>query len=207
LESQFTEGGGPLSYKAYLETHSTIASDVAARIAVKHFIDYLETLDQQQAPVSFWTPARQLEFARWCVKTRKHGAGYLERMLNVMRSAFNDARKVKIREDALGNQVETALITHCPDAPWKRMNLAAELKIPASKPPRRALSLDQMAEAIDGIKSEHVFRFVIMNLCTWARPGAVLELIRRRRSTGMPAFSTWRRPTGYRTRSCGRASR
>src|SRR5262245_3054211 len=73
--------------KAYLDKHApNIASEEAAGNAVRHITDYLEAIDKLEASVAFWTPAQQLEWARWCATTRNHGAGYIERMFNVMRS-------------------------------------------------------------------------------------------------------------------------
>jgi integrase len=178
-------GGGPPSpdrvltisvLTAYLEEHAPkIASEEAAGNAVRHIIDYLESIGKLEAPVAFWTPAQQLEWARWCVTTRKHGAGYIERMFNVLRSSFNDACKVKIRLDAVGNQVETALMTHAPDVPWKRAAIAAELKIPLQRPRPETLSLEDMGRVLDDLRTDHLFRFAVMSLCTWARPQAVLD--------------------------------
>ena len=89
-----------------LRRGSHIASEDAAERAVELFTDYLASIDKI-APVAFWTPARQLELAKWCVEKRRHSAGYIERSFNVMRSAFNDACVTKIRLDAVGNKVET----------------------------------------------------------------------------------------------------
>jgi hypothetical protein len=124
---------------------------------------------------AFWTPARQLEFAKWCVEKHRHSAGYIERLFNVMRSAFNDAWVTKIRLDAVGNKVETALMSHAPKMGWKREAIATELKIPARRPRPVTLSIEQMAAVLDSLKTPHLFRIAIMSLCTWARPQAIID--------------------------------
>jgi integrase len=92
-----------------------------------------------------------------------------------MRSAFNDACVTKIRLDAVGNQVETALMSHAPKIVWKREAIATELKIPARRPRPATLSVEQMAAVLDSLKTPHLFRFAIMSLCTWARPQAIID--------------------------------
>ena len=162
--------------KAYLdERGSHIASEYAAERAVELFTDYLTSISKIDAPVAFWTPARQLELAKWCVEKHGHSAGYIERLFNVMRSAFNDACVTKIRLDAVGNQVETALMSHAPKIVWKREAIASELKIPARRPRPVTLSVEQMAAVLDSLKTPHLFRFAIMSLCTWARPQAIID--------------------------------
>src|SRR5581483_12448282 len=67
--------------KAYIDDRgSAIASEDAATIAVKHFTSYLDQAGQIGAPVSYWTPSRQIECARWLNETHKHSAGYIARM-------------------------------------------------------------------------------------------------------------------------------
>jgi len=67
-------------------------------------------------------------------------------------------------------------MTHTPDIPWKRVAIAAELKIPAQRPRPPTLSIAEMAAVLDDLQTEHLFRFAIISLCTWARPQAVLDL-------------------------------
>jgi hypothetical protein len=140
--------------KAYLdERGSHIASEYAAERAVELFTDYLTSISKIEAPVAFWTPAQQLELAKWCVEEHRHSAGYIERLFNVMRSAFNDACVTKIRLDAVGNKVETALMSHAPRIAWKREAIATELKIPARRPRPTTLSVEQMAAVLDSLKT------------------------------------------------------
>jgi integrase len=162
--------------KAYLdERGSHIASGDAAERAVELFTDYLASISKIDAPVAFWTPSQQLELAKWCVEKHGHSAGYIERLFNVMRSAFNDACVTKIRFDAVGNRRETALMSHAPKIVWKREAIATELRIPARRPRPATLSIEQMAEVLDSLKAPHLIRFAILSLCTWARPQAIID--------------------------------
>ncbi len=162
--------------KAYMDGRgASIASEDVASHTVSLFTDYLRQAKQLAAPVSFWTPAQQLAAARWLHKTYDHTAGGIERRFNVLRSAFLDACHVKTRVDAVGNEIEAALIASAPKIVMTRQRIADELKIPQRKPRPPTLSLDQMAAVLDAIRSDHLFRFAMMELCTWARPRAVLD--------------------------------
>ena len=61
-----------------------------------------------EAPVAFWTPAQQLECARWLRAEHGHSAGYITRLFNIMRSAFIDATQIKLRPVVVGDLVEAA---------------------------------------------------------------------------------------------------
>ena len=72
-----------------------------------------------EAPVAFWTPAQQLECARWLRAEHGHSAGYITRLFNIMRSAFIDATQIKLRPVVVGDLVEAAT----PRAVSARQNL------------------------------------------------------------------------------------
>jgi integrase len=163
--------------QAYLDGHgSQIASGDVAERAVQLITEYLQSIERVDATVAFWTPSQQLEFARWCVTKHQHSAGYVERLFNVMRAAFNNACVIRLRHDAIGQQIECALMTNAPRVVWKRVNVAHELKIPGRRRMRPDTpTLEQMAALLDALKTPHLFRFVIMSLCTWARPQAMID--------------------------------
>jgi integrase len=162
--------------KAYMDEHAAgIASeDVAAR-AVELFTAHLQSIGSIEAPVSHWTPSRQLECARWLHAKFDHSAGGIARLFNVMRSAFIDACEVRMRTDPIGSPVEAALISSAPAIVMRQDRVAKELKIPVRPPRRKTLSLDQMAMVMGAIETPHLFRFAMFELCTWARPQAVID--------------------------------
>jgi len=163
--------------QAYLDTRATqIASEEAAGRAVVLFTDYLTHIKRVAAPVAFWTPAQQLAFAKWSRATHGHAPSYIARLFDVMRSAFLDACAVKMRIDAVGDEVEAALLASAPQIVMTRDRIAAELQIPVRGPRARTLSIEQMAALLDSLDAPHLFRFAIMALCTWARPQALIDL-------------------------------
>jgi len=162
--------------RAYMDDRGqVIASEEQAEIAVTHFANYVETIGRIDAPVSFWTPAQQFACAAWLRETHGHSAAYIARLFNVLRSAFLDAARVKLRHDPAGGMIEAALLTSPPEIVARQDAIAGHLGIPARRRRKATVSLDQMADVLDAIGSEHLFRFAILSLCTWARPQAIID--------------------------------
>lgn len=161
----------------YLDGHATTIRSLSdAERACELAKEYLDThVKNPMAPVSFWTPSRQLEFCRFLRTTFGHTPASIERRLDVVHSAFGEMTQVKMRKDPFGQDVETALMTHAPTFVYKRARIAKELKIPPSKPRHNKLSIEDMAKALDALEHEHLFRFAILSLNTWARPEAVAD--------------------------------
>ena len=161
----------------YVDGHATtIRSEADAVRAAELAKEYLhDHVRQPMAPVSFWTPSRQLDFARYLNTRYAHSPASIERRLDVLHAAFAEMTQVKIRTDPFGQEVETALMTHAPKFVYKRARIAKELKIAPSRPRHNTLDLDDMAAVLDSLKHEHLFRFAILSLTTWARPEAVMD--------------------------------
>ena len=164
----------------YLDGHAqTIRSSSDADRACELAKLYLDHIKQPMATVAFWTPARQLDFAKWVREKYGHTPASIERRLDVICSAFNDMTKVKLRKDPFGQEVETALMTHAPQFVYKRDRIAKELKIPPSRPRHNTTSIEQVAKVLDAIEHEHLFRYAILALNTWARPEAIFDFAPR----------------------------
>ncbi len=162
--------------KAYLDGRATtIASEHIAERAVQLFTSYLTSQKNLTATAAFWTPSQQFECAKWLRTNYTHSPATIARLFNVMRSAFLDAEKTRLRPDAIGNMVEAALMRSAPKIVMTQDAVAAELKVPTRSPRRATLSIEQMAEVLDSLKSPHLFRFAILELTTWARPQAIID--------------------------------
>ncbi len=161
----------------YIDGHATtIRSESDAVRAAELARQYLEEhAKKPMAPVSFWTPSRQLDFSKWLRETFGHSPASIERRLDVVCAAFHEMTEVKLRLDPFGQEIETALMTHAPKFVYKRARIARELKIAPSKPRHNTLTIEDMATVLDAMTLEHHFRFAIMSLNTWARPEAVSD--------------------------------
>lgn len=161
---------------AYMTGHATaIESEAYAGRATALMVEYLIERKAVDAPVSYWLPSKQLDFARYLHAKYDHAASTIERTFNVIRSAFLDATKVKMRVDLFGNEVEGALMSHAPTITMKKALVARELKIADDETPTFVPTLDEMARFIDAIESRHLRRWVVIALSTWARPEAVTD--------------------------------
>lgn len=161
----------------YLDGHATTIrttadAERACDLAKQYLNDHVKN---PMAPVSFWTPSRQLDFCKWLHATFNHKPASIERRLDVVCSAFNEMTQIKLRKDPFGQEVETALMTHAPKFVYKRARIAKELKVAPSKPRHNTMTIDDMAKVLGSLTLEHHFRFAIISLNTWARPEAVAE--------------------------------
>lgn len=138
--------------------------------------EFLTARNNVAAPVAWWTPSRQLDFAKWAIETLAHKPSTVERNFNVLRAAFRDAAAVKLRLDAMGQEVEAAIISHAPAIGMKAAKIALALRVPNE--PRRAVmpTLDEVAKFIDALDAPHLRRWALLALATWARPEAVADI-------------------------------
>lgn len=138
-------------------------------------VEYLKAHATIEAPISFWTPARQIDFARYLNQTYGHVPATIHRYTTVLNAAFHDATKSKLREDPLGRMVEGSLLSHAPQFAHGQAALARELKIADPRPKTFVPSLEEMARFIDALGTEHLRRWIVIALATWARPKAVTD--------------------------------
>jgi hypothetical protein len=165
-----------VALKAYLDGRaSQIRSEEWAVRVVKLAVEYLTFKGVPEAPVSYWTPSRQLEFASWLRGKFKHSPATIERAFGVLSAAFLDATKVKIRYDAFGREIEGSLMSHAPKMVLKEKAVRAALKLPAKKAAPFVPTLDEMAALIDAMPSEHLKRWALLAMATWARPEAIID--------------------------------
>lgn len=148
----------------YLDEHGNhIASAEQQGIAAKiltafHGADMIGDLSK----------SRQRAFIAHCRQHLGHSDGYISRTLSVLRAALRHAWKAEY----LRSPPFIFDVGSFPAAG----ETAGELEAAEYAP-----TLDQAAAFFDAIKSDHVFMFAMIALCTGARPGAVLELTRFQR--------------------------
>ena len=163
--------------EAYLEDRgaSTRSVEYAERVA-ELAAEYLIGIKRPGMALSDWTPSRQLAFAKWCSDEKNHKVSTIKRTFNVIGAAFNDAARIRIRKSPVGQEIEGSLVSHAPKIAWSEKALARELKVATQSKPTFVPSIDEMALFIDNIQVDHVRRYMLIALCTWARPEAVMQL-------------------------------
>ena len=161
---------------AYASGHATtIASEALVIRASVLVVEYLRVRGSVSAPVSFWTPARQLDFAGYLHEKHKHVPATIHRFMTVLNAAFQQATKSIMRPDALGEMVEGSLLSHRPKFELTQAEIAKQLRIVNTKKQTFVPSMQEMARFIDAIETPHVRRWIVIALATWARPEAVTD--------------------------------
>ena len=162
--------------RAYLLGHASgLRTEVYAKRAFDLVLAYLKDRSILAAPVSYWTPSRQLDFARYLHDKHEHKATTIERIMAVLISAFKDAALVKTRTDPLGSSVEGALMSHAPALAYRKDRIIKELRLPDQTPDIFVPTMEEMAKFIDALHYRHLRRWVVIALATWARPEAITE--------------------------------
>lgn len=163
--------------EAYLEGHATTirAEEQAIRSAGLVAEWLRDVVKDAAAPLAFWSPSRQKQFAEWLRDAKSHRAGTIERVFNDVAAAFNDAARVKMRPDPMGGEIEGALVSHAPQIVMRRGNIARDLKMQPARKGGYTPSLVEMARMLDAIETRHLRRWAIMALCTWGRSEAILD--------------------------------
>jgi hypothetical protein len=94
--------------------------------------------------------------------------------MSYIAAAVNDAAKPRV-VDRDGREEETSILTHPVHIVAQDKVIAEVLKSPLSEPRDWVPTMNQMASLLDEC-AEHVFRYLVVALNTWARPEAVTDL-------------------------------
>ncbi|RFC65057.1 hypothetical protein DYI37_04105 [Fulvimarina endophytica] len=166
----------------YLE-NKRIVSEEHARAAAKLVLHWLFEVKKvpKAVKVSAFRRDWQEEFVVWSAAEKGHSSATISRNLSVVSAAVKFATKEQAVRDPDGNRRNVQLLSSAPqirfEPRWivetaRENNLAVDM-------PRRAdwvPTYEEVASFIDAIRAEHVFRFVILALNTWARRETIEEL-------------------------------
>ena len=149
-----------------------------ARRAIAIAAEFLSARLVPAAPVSAFGQLRQREFMTWCRETFGHSPSTIARNLSVVSSAFRFGKRLTIVRDGLGNEHEVQLLDSAPDVINQATAVARILVLPEPKAREWTPTYAEFGRFIDAIdkRKENLFRFVIIELNTWARPEAILDL-------------------------------
>ena len=127
--------------------------------------------------------ARQHGFMLWC--RDKHGlsAKTISTYLSTIKAALRFAAKPRLIRDARGREREAKILSTVPYVDDSEESVSKVTRLARSKPRGWIPTDGELAALIsqcEGDDLEHVFRYVIIALNTWARPEAICELSVRR---------------------------
>lgn len=171
----------------YMDNHGDfVRSKNAAQRAVALATTYLKTATDHTPRVSDFSLARQEAFMRWCRDEHELTAKSITTYLSTIRAAMTFAARPRIFTDSKGKEREGRILS----APF--FIQASEKEVTkvtglARSMPRGFVPSDaQVAAFLDATfdetdpkevkEREHIFRYCIVALNTWARPEAICEL-------------------------------
>lgn len=148
--------------------------------AFDHIIAYLKGVrpegDKVEPVVADFGLARQRGFMLHARDNLKLSCKTISTYLSYYKAGLNFCATPRLMRDAKGEEREVKLLSSVPFVNDGEEFISKETGLPRSSPRDWIPTDKQMAAFIDAIEDEHVFRFAIMELNTWARPEAVFEL-------------------------------
>lgn len=114
----------------------------------------------------------------WC-KGLNLSSKTISTYLSTIKAAFNFAARERLVRDATGAERVARFLESAPYVKDNEAEVAAITGLPRSQPRKDIPSDAEMAAflgACGAPEHQHVFRFAIMALNTWARPEAILDL-------------------------------
>lgn len=167
-----------LALDHYFENRAkALPSAETAKRAIALLVEFLaDELQDPALKVGAFTKATQERFMRWSREAHGHSAGTISRNLSVAATAFEFGASPQAVTDGFGEQREVQLLRYAPKIGYQAKDVAEKLDIADSVPREWIPTYAQLGKFIDAIRSEHVFRYTIVALNTWARPEAITDL-------------------------------
>lgn len=172
----------------YMDNHGNqIRSRGAAQRAFDLALAYLKSATGKEAPsVGDFPLARQESFMRWCRDEHQITAKSISTYLAMIRAGMEYAAKPRIVMDSKGVEREARMLGASFFIQASEKDVVRVTGLPRSRPRDFIPSDAQVAAFIDATfdendekecrEREHLFRYCILALNTWARPEAILEM-------------------------------
>lgn len=162
----------------YFRHHADkIRSKEGAERAFSLLSDHMKTLDIEGAPkVADFGLARQHAFMNWLRTKHGHSCKTISTYLDYIKAGMTFAAKPIIIVDHTGTEREVKLLEVPPAIVSGEVSVSKVTGAPRSQPRSWIPEDAELARLFDNIGHEHVFRYCIIALNTWARPEAILEL-------------------------------
>ncbi len=165
--------------KMYFKIHhaDAVRSGKGITQAFDHILKYMKTVSPDREPtVGEFGLARQKGFLLYCRDNLKITCKSISTYLSYYKAGLNFAATPRLMRDEKGDEREVKLLSSVPYVNDGESFISKETGLPRSQPRDWIPTDKELASFIDAIEDEHVFRFAIMELNTWARPEAVFEL-------------------------------
>jgi hypothetical protein len=175
--------------KFYMTHHGDmIRSKQVPERALQLILEYLKTSDGivGAAKVSDFGIARQDGFVRWARDTHKLSCKTISTYLSMYKAALKFCSRPHLVIDTKGKEKEAQVLAYAPFVNDSEKYISEKTGLPLSTPRSWIPTDDELAAFMDACYTdasvpnqddgEHVWRYAIIQLNTWARPEAIFEL-------------------------------
>ena len=177
------QGGDPADIRliTVFEYYWTNYSDKRPRKGDAHYacetlLNYLDSALERAARVSDLSRARQRAFMKHASDELGHAVGTISRNLSIVNAALNFAAEEQIIVDVNGEEQDIKLLKFAPKIYYAKTYISEITGAPMPAPRNEVPQLEDLARFVEDIRTERLFRYIVLALNTWARPGAVVQL-------------------------------
>lgn len=167
--------------KFYFDHHvgPNVRSKAASKRAFELVHRYLTGVlrgEERAAMVGDFTLARQEGFWVWCRDKHALSGKSISNYMSSIKAGFRFCARPRIIRDSRGQEREARLLSTAPFVEDSEAAISKKTGLTRSAPREWIPTDAELARIIDAIRDEHVFRYIVMALNTWARPEAITEL-------------------------------
>lgn len=159
----------------FLHHADAIRSKNAAKRAFKLVRQYLKQVSEDPVVADF-DVAHQEGFMTWCRDKHKLTGKTISTYLSSIKAGLRFASKPRLVRDSMGRERTAQILAVAPHINDNEAEVTRITGLPRSQPRSDIPDDAGMAAFIDATDEEHIFRFIVLELNTWARPEAATEL-------------------------------
>jgi integrase len=126
--------------------------------------------------IGHMTLARQEGFMRWCRDKHSLSGKTISIYLSSIKAGVRFAARPRLVTDVRGREREVQVLDRIHHIEDGEAAVAKVTHLPRSQPRSWIPNDEELARFIAACDVEHVFRYIILQLNTWARPEAICEL-------------------------------
>lgn len=155
------------------------AAKRAFTLVSEYLTEKMKERSEEGAPkVGMFGLAHQEGFMRWCRDRYKLSNKTISLYLGSIKSALRFAARPRLVRDGQGREREVIVLNSIPFIEDSQEAIQRVTGLSRSVPRDAIPTMQELARFIDAIDAEHehIFRYIVLQLNTWARPEAICEL-------------------------------
>lgn len=148
----------------------------AARYAGETVLKYMDQAMGGESKVGDLSKARVKAFMVYSRDTLNHSVSTISRNLSIVNAALNFGLQEQIIIDVNGDERAVKLLKFIPKLNYSKTYVSEATGAPMPRPSNELVAIGDLAAFIEDIEHDHLFRYMVLALNTWARPSTIVNL-------------------------------